>query len=90
VNADEWDQILKNETFGMPRYLSVVHWIEVRICGTAFASFVPVTHVFTLSLVSQRGPPSSRVLSAEACLQALLHQCRESRYLLAGIAPPVS
>jgi hypothetical protein len=33
VNVDEWNQILKNETFGMPRYLTVVHWIEVRIAG---------------------------------------------------------
>ena len=30
VNVDEWEQILTNETFGMPRYLTVMYWVEVR------------------------------------------------------------
>lgn len=30
VNEDEWSQILKNEAFGMPRYLTVMYWVEVR------------------------------------------------------------
>jgi hypothetical protein len=30
VNKDEWEQILGNEARGMPRYLSVMYWVEVR------------------------------------------------------------
>ena len=29
VNEDEWSQILANEAYGMPRYLTVMYWVEV-------------------------------------------------------------
>jgi hypothetical protein len=29
VNADEWEHILANEAFGMPRYMTVMYWVEV-------------------------------------------------------------
>jgi hypothetical protein len=31
VNVDEWEMILVNETYGMPRYLTVMYWVEVRL-----------------------------------------------------------
>lgn len=32
VNEDEWETILANETFGMPRYMTVMYWVEVWLC----------------------------------------------------------
>lgn len=30
VNEDEWETILANEAYGMPRYMTVMYWVEVR------------------------------------------------------------
>lgn len=30
VNADEWQTILTNDAYGMPRYITVMYWVEVR------------------------------------------------------------
>ena len=29
VNEDEWQTILANEAYGMPRYMTVMYWVEV-------------------------------------------------------------
>lgn len=29
VNADEWQTILTNDAYGMPRYVTVMYWVEV-------------------------------------------------------------
>jgi hypothetical protein len=47
VNEDEWSQILSNEAFGMPRYLTVMYWVEARaplwqLCAHRLRNVLPV------------------------------------------------
>lgn len=53
VNVDEWEQILTNETYGMPRYLTVMYWVEVRALCWRLRSLGPRMRLLRRSITSR-------------------------------------